>query len=78
MDSLVAEIGAGGGEAVALPGDVRSEDYAKALVALASQTFPKARHRLNAPDTNEPPACHPLKANKIIAIMMLANFDLQG
>jgi len=34
-----------GGEAVALAGDVRSEDYAKALVALASK-HSEARHRL--------------------------------
>ena len=32
----MAEIGAAGGEAVALAGDVRSEDYARALVALAA------------------------------------------
>jgi NAD(P)-dependent dehydrogenase (short-subunit alcohol dehydrogenase family) len=41
LDSLVAEITANGGEAVALAGDVRSEDYAKALVALASKHFGK-------------------------------------
>jgi NAD(P)-dependent dehydrogenase (short-subunit alcohol dehydrogenase family) len=41
LDSLVAEIGADGGEAVTLAGDVRSEDYAKALVALASKHFGK-------------------------------------
>jgi len=35
LQSLVAEIRADGGDAVALAGDVRSEDYAKALVALA-------------------------------------------
>jgi NAD(P)-dependent dehydrogenase (short-subunit alcohol dehydrogenase family) len=40
LDSLVAEIGKSG-EAVALAGDVRSEDYAKALVALASERFGK-------------------------------------
>ena len=34
LQSLVAEIRADGGDAVALAGDVRSEDYAKALVAL--------------------------------------------
>jgi NAD(P)-dependent dehydrogenase (short-subunit alcohol dehydrogenase family) len=39
LDTLVAEIAAGGGEAVALAGDVRSEDYAKALVALAAERF---------------------------------------
>ena len=37
--SLVAEIEAAGGQAVALAGDVRSEDYAKALVALAVKRF---------------------------------------
>jgi NAD(P)-dependent dehydrogenase (short-subunit alcohol dehydrogenase family) len=39
LASLVAEITASGGTAVALAGDVRSEDYAKALVALAVKTF---------------------------------------
>ncbi|MBC7037522.1 SDR family oxidoreductase, partial [Salmonella enterica subsp. enterica serovar Enteritidis] len=34
-----AEIKASGGTAVALAGDVRSEDYAKALVALAVKAF---------------------------------------
>src|SRR5207249_876095 len=33
LDELVAQIRAAGGEAAALAGDVRSEDYAKALVA---------------------------------------------
>jgi NAD(P)-dependent dehydrogenase (short-subunit alcohol dehydrogenase family) len=41
LDALVAEITANGGEAVALAGDVRSEDYAKALVALAVSQFGK-------------------------------------
>ena len=39
LDSLVSEIEADGGKAVALAGDVRSEDYAKALVELAVQRF---------------------------------------
>lgn len=39
LDALVAEIEADGGEAVALAGDVRSEDYAKALVALAARRY---------------------------------------
>jgi NAD(P)-dependent dehydrogenase (short-subunit alcohol dehydrogenase family) len=39
LDSLVAEIAATGGTAAALAGDVRSEDYAKALVALAVERF---------------------------------------
>jgi NAD(P)-dependent dehydrogenase (short-subunit alcohol dehydrogenase family) len=39
LDSLVAEIEAEGGKAVALAGDVRHEDYAKALVALAVERF---------------------------------------
>jgi len=39
LASLVAEIAAEGGEAVALAGDVQSEDYAKALVALAVEKF---------------------------------------
>ncbi len=36
---LVAEIRAAGGEAVSLAGDVRSEDYAKALVATAVEAY---------------------------------------
>jgi NAD(P)-dependent dehydrogenase (short-subunit alcohol dehydrogenase family) len=39
LASLVAEIEAAGGQAVALAGDVRSEDYAKALVTLAAERF---------------------------------------
>ncbi|WP_343717564.1 SDR family oxidoreductase [Inquilinus sp.] len=39
LASLVAEIEAEGGQAVALAGDVRSEDYARALVALAAERF---------------------------------------
>lgn len=39
LQSLVAEIRADGGEAIALAGDVRSEDYAKALVALAVDRY---------------------------------------
>ncbi|TSD87335.1 SDR family oxidoreductase [Mycobacterium sp. KBS0706] len=39
LANLVAEIEATGGQAVALAGDVRSEDYAKALVALAAERF---------------------------------------
>lgn len=39
LDTLVAEIVAEGGQAVALAGDVASEDYAKALVALAVERF---------------------------------------
>lgn len=41
LDSLVAEIESDGGKAVALAGDVRSEDYNKALVALAVERFGK-------------------------------------
>jgi NAD(P)-dependent dehydrogenase (short-subunit alcohol dehydrogenase family) len=41
LDSLVAEIEAEGGKAVALAGDVRSEDYHKALVATAVERFGK-------------------------------------
>jgi NAD(P)-dependent dehydrogenase (short-subunit alcohol dehydrogenase family) len=37
LQDVAAQIRAGGGDAVALAGDVRSEDYAKALVALAVQ-----------------------------------------
>jgi hypothetical protein len=39
LDDLVAQIRASGAEAVALAGDVRSEDYARSLVALAVQHF---------------------------------------
>lgn len=39
LASVVDEIRAEGGAAVALAGDVRSEDYAKALVALAVERF---------------------------------------
>jgi NAD(P)-dependent dehydrogenase (short-subunit alcohol dehydrogenase family) len=39
LETLVAEIGADGGEAVYLAGDVQSEDYAKAVVALAIDKF---------------------------------------
>ena len=39
LDRLVAEIEAHDGKAVALAGDVRSEDYAKALVALAVERY---------------------------------------
>src|SRR6478752_9963629 len=39
LAGLVAEIKGSGGSAVSLAGDVRSEDYAKALVALAVKTY---------------------------------------
>ncbi|MDE1149075.1 MAG: SDR family oxidoreductase [Azospirillaceae bacterium] len=39
LDKLVAEITAAGGQAVALAGDVRHEDYNQALVALAVERF---------------------------------------
>jgi NAD(P)-dependent dehydrogenase (short-subunit alcohol dehydrogenase family) len=39
LDSLVAEIAAQDGHAAALAGDVRQEDYAEALVALAVERF---------------------------------------
>jgi NAD(P)-dependent dehydrogenase (short-subunit alcohol dehydrogenase family) len=39
LASLTAEIQAEGGTAVALAGDVRTEDYAKALVTLAAERF---------------------------------------
>jgi NAD(P)-dependent dehydrogenase (short-subunit alcohol dehydrogenase family) len=41
LDSLVAEIEAKGGHAVALAGDVRSEDYQRSLVALAVERYGK-------------------------------------
>ncbi|ACE89374.1 SDR family oxidoreductase [Rhizobium phaseoli] len=41
LDSLVAEIRAEGGDAVAVAGDVRSEDYHKALVAAAVTHYGK-------------------------------------
>lgn len=39
LDALAAEIGAAGGTAVVLAGDVRDEDYARALTALALDRF---------------------------------------
>ncbi|MBS0455356.1 MAG: SDR family oxidoreductase [Proteobacteria bacterium] len=39
LDKLVTEITAAGGEAVALAGDVRSEDYARGLVELAVKHY---------------------------------------
>jgi NAD(P)-dependent dehydrogenase (short-subunit alcohol dehydrogenase family) len=39
LETLAAEITAAGGEAVYLAGDVQSEDYAKAVVALAIEKF---------------------------------------
>ncbi len=39
LETLVAEIRAAGGEAAYLAGDVQSEDYAKAVVALAIEKF---------------------------------------
>src|SRR5688572_19019429 len=39
LDALVAEIGANGGQAAALAGDVKGEAYAKALVDLAVTKF---------------------------------------
>ena len=41
LDTLVAEIEAAGGHALALAGDVRSEDYQKSLVAAAVERFGK-------------------------------------
>lgn len=41
LETLVAEIRAAGGEAAYLAGDVQSEDYAKAVVALAIEKFGK-------------------------------------
>ncbi|WP_416052676.1 SDR family oxidoreductase [Cupriavidus basilensis] len=39
LDELAAQIRAAGGDAIALAGDVRVEDYAKALVALAVERY---------------------------------------
>lgn len=41
LNALVDEIVADGGQAAALAGDIRSEDYAKALVALAVKQYGK-------------------------------------
>ncbi|MFS8046788.1 SDR family oxidoreductase [Rhizobium sp. BR 314] len=41
LESLAAEIKAAGGEAAVLAGDVRSEDYHRALVALALERYSK-------------------------------------
>ena len=46
LASLVAEIKASGGTAVALAGDVRSEDYAKALVAFGRQDIRSTGYRV--------------------------------
>jgi len=48
LDELAGEIAAAGGQAAVLAGDVRSEDYAKALVALAVERF----GRLDIPFNN--------------------------
>lgn len=39
LEQLVAQIGAAGGQAVAVAGDVCSEDYARALVSTAVERF---------------------------------------
>ncbi|WP_458765993.1 SDR family oxidoreductase [Cupriavidus basilensis] len=39
LDELAAQIRAAGGDAIALAGNVRAEDYAKALVALAVERY---------------------------------------
>ncbi|MBB1629921.1 SDR family oxidoreductase [Cupriavidus sp. UME77] len=39
LDELATQIRAAGGDAIALAGDVRAEDYAKALVALAVERY---------------------------------------
>jgi len=49
LASLVAEIKASGCTAVALAGDVRSEAYAQALVALAVKTFGSLDVAFNKP-----------------------------
>lgn len=56
LASLVAEIQAAGGTAVALAGDVRSEDYAKALVALAVERFGRLDVAFNNAGTLARPA----------------------
>src|SRR5262245_52080303 len=47
LDQLVSEIVANGGDAVALAGDVRSEDYARALVELAVERYGRLDIALN-------------------------------
>ena len=47
LEILVADIKAAGGDAAALAGDVRSEDYHKALVALAVERYGKLDIALN-------------------------------
>jgi len=49
LETLVAEINADGGEAVYLAGDVQSEDYAKAVVALAIEKFGRSTSLLTTP-----------------------------
>ena len=52
LASLVAGIKASGGTAVALAGDVRSEAYAEALVALVVTLGANASHSQGGPSTN--------------------------
>lgn len=47
LESLIGEIGATGGSAVALAGDVRDSDYAKALVETAVRRFGRLDVALN-------------------------------
>ena len=46
LDALVQEIEAGGGQAIAVAGDVTDEAYAKALVDAAVESVRRPRHRL--------------------------------
>ncbi|MET4205046.1 NAD(P)-dependent dehydrogenase (short-subunit alcohol dehydrogenase family) [Bradyrhizobium sp. LA8.1] len=60
LDALVAEIVSDGGDPAALAGDIRSEDYARALVALAVKRFGKLDIAFNNAGTSakapRPPA----------------------
>jgi NAD(P)-dependent dehydrogenase (short-subunit alcohol dehydrogenase family) len=78
LASLVGEIEAEGGNAAALAGDVRSEDYAKALVALAVERFGRLDIAFNNAGTigETGPSTDVSEAgwNEAIAINLTASF----
>ena len=82
LASLVAEIEADGGTAVALAGDVRSEAYAKALVALAVEKFGRLDIAFNNAGTlgEAGPSTEVSEAgwNDAIAINLTGSFRLIG
>lgn len=82
LASLVAEIEADGGTTVALAGDVRSEAYAKALVALAVEKFGRLDIAFNNAGTlgEAGPSTDVSEAgwNDAIAINLTGSFRLIG